>query len=216
MPGYLASLFKAPSTASVVLLPLTFLFTGIICQEDLPPFENPRDILPAEVEGSYLFTETENSVVILLTVRNNDDETLEARASLSGTGTITLLKDTSTHRTFAWTVVTMAGSPRYNPTTKVLTLDPGEELQFVYSWDFIDDFGTDVRQSAFVYRPDAACSLREIAYQETFVLKSRIRIFEAFAEVTAPERDLLICHISTWVDPRVCSPVTPATACAVP
>ena len=216
MPRFVPWPLKPQSCTSFILLPLTFLFTGIICQEDLPPYEDPRTILQGTAEGSYFFTQTQNSIQVRMTIRNGYDETLEGEASLSGAGTITLLKDTSIHRTFAWAVSTMVGSPQYNPATRILTLDPGEEIQFVYTWNYMDDSGNDVRQSVFVYRSDAGCTLRVISHPETFLLSNRIKIFESLADMTIPEREFQICHISTWIDPRVCSPVFPATACSTP
>ena len=204
------------SRASVILLPLTFLFTGIICQEDLPPYEDPRTILQGTVEGSYFFTQTQNSIQVRLTIRNGYDETLEGKALLTGSGTVTLLKDTSIHRTIAWTEGAMVGSPRYDPATRILTLDPGEEIQFVHTWNYLDDSGNDVRQSVFVYRPDAGCSLRVISHPETFLLSNRLKIFESMADLVVPQQEFQICHISAWVDPRVCSPVFPATSCSTP
>ncbi len=156
------------------------------CHETLPPRLDPSNVFASRAEVRYIlhgeFGPVENDIQTCIKITNNYDETLQARAILSGVVSIVSKKDTSYHRTSALDASNLF-SADYNRTTQVLTFDPGTFIHLKYTWDFIDDFGRNLRDSLFAMHPDPSCPLRHISTPQTIVMHGYLRIFDRTAPV---------------------------------
>jgi len=188
-------------------------FNGMVCDETLPPYQDPRDILIASIGARYVLFGGDNSLKIFLDVHNSYDETLEARADFSGEMKITLARDPSVSRTFSITQTDLRTTGKYTPATGVLRMDPGDTVRFEVSWDFVDDNGTNLRTGLFRYYEDASCTGRCIAEEEQFVLNGSVKIFEKVSASTSRAELISICHVSTFVPPQFCPPVDTSIPC---
>ena len=197
------------------LLTLLLSCVSISCNETLPEYRDPLDVLSAHVRGRYILVVSDNSLKVDLLVVNTFDETFEAKAILAGSGTITMKRKPNIRKTFSLTAANWTNG-KYNPTTGILRMDPGDTLRLVYSWNFIDDNGTDVRASEFYYVPDASCPGRRIAARESFIFQARMKIFDRIPEVVAEPYEFYLCHVNFWIRGGDCPPIQedrPETYC---
>lgn len=199
----------------VVLAGILLLLCGS-CSESLPPYLDPREVLEGTLEGRYVLILSENSLKVDFTVRNAFDETLEGKASLQGDGQIVLQRNNDRKKTFVLSVSNMvAGNSFYNQATGVLKLDPGASITFRYTWNFIDDSNRDLRQADFQYVGDPSCQSRMIAYEETFILRAQMKVYEKVAEVVAGPVAFSMCHVTAWVNPMSCPPILTDQPCSL-
>ncbi len=184
------------------------------CKEELPPYEDPREVLKGTMTGRYVFHQSENAVAVYFTVVNAYDETLEAQAILQGDVEISLRRVEGVRRGLSISSADLIYVRNYDAVTGVLRLDAGDSLVFRVRWDFVDDQGRDLRETQFRYIPDPVCStLRKIALEETFSLEGRVRIFDKVAPVQGGPVLFSLCHVSAWVSPQVCVSILPDEAC---
>jgi hypothetical protein len=186
---------------------------GLSCEEELPPYHDPSDIVEFHLESKYAYSNTQNELQVDYVFTNLFDETLQAKAGVHGTGKITLRRDTSRHKTF-----TITGSDAvngYNPLTGVVTIDPGKSIRFRYKWNFIDDDNHDLRKTAFIYYPDTTCTNwgRMIAFNETFRVTGSLKVFERIPMMTAEPGDLSMCHVNIFVLQNYCPIIDPTKPC---
>jgi len=193
-------------------LSLTMSLGFIGCDETLPLYRDPRDVFKGEIRGRYALSRTENSVRIDLFVINTFDETLEAKGILEGTGTITAKRDVRFRRTFKLTPANWARG-KFNPSTGKLTMNPNDTLVLIYTWDYRDDAGRDLREDLFRYAPDPSCSLRRISEEEFFALRFRLKVFDKVADVEAIAGEYGLCHVTAWIDPKVCTSIRTDLPC---
>ncbi len=196
-----------------ILFVLVTCFTLFGCDETLPGYRDPRDVFTGKPAGRYVHSRTENSVRIDLFVVNTFDETLEARGILEGTGTIAPKRDLSFTKTFKVTAANWARG-KYNPLNGRLTMNPGDTLVLIYTWDYRDDLGRDLRESFFRYTPDPACTLRRISDMELFALRFRLKVFDKVAEVESEVTEYEFCHVSAFIDPKACTIIRTDLPCS--
>jgi len=75
-------------------------FTGFFCKGELPPYQDPTDILDAHLDINYVLSITSNSLRIYFVVVNSFDETLQGSATIDGQAGIVSARDFSVRRTF--------------------------------------------------------------------------------------------------------------------
>lgn len=189
----------------------TLIISG--CDESLPPYEDPRDVLKASLNGRYVLSATENSIKIDVYVVNTFDETFQAKGILDGVGTIMSKRDNSFIRTFTLTPSHWTWG-KYDTRTGVLTMDPGDTLRLTYSWNYLDDKGRDARESIFSYFTDRTCTFRRISIEETFILQVKIKVYEKVPEIVSKSFEYSLCHVSSWVDPKVCTRIRTDLPCS--
>jgi hypothetical protein len=175
------------------------------CSESLPPYQDPADVFQGKVAGQYVLTVQDNSVKVYVTVKNIYDETFQASAILRGSLEITLARRPEIRKTVSL-FPSQIIEGHYNSGTGILTIDPGETIRLGYSWNFIDNSGTDLRKEIFTLVDDPTCSLRRIAYDETFSLKGEVTIFEKTAPVRFGPTMFTFCYITNWVNSKFCPP----------
>ena len=184
------------------------------CSEALPPYEDPRDILDGKTIARYVFSSRENTMSVNLIFTNEFDETLEGKAVLAGQGTITWARDPNVRKTFTITPANLTNG-KFNPTTSVLTMDPGDSLRLNYRWNFIDDTGMDLRQDGFLYFTDPTCSFRKISYEETFIIRAEIKVFERIGPMAIRLTEFTMCHVTPWVSQQACPSISTDAPCGM-
>lgn len=188
---------------------------NVRCDEALPPFENPSDVVKAGViRARYINVVDDNSVEITLTVRHQYDETLEGETNLNGSVTIELPRSPSIKRTIPFNYLSLVTNQKYNSTTRILRFDPGDTLIFRIRWNFVDDQGDSLKNTTFRYNADPNCPLRCIAEEEEFVLTAKLRLFDQIPESGYGPIQFSVCYVSQWIDSQACPPINTSVPCS--
>ena len=201
---------KEISVASILLLAMA---VSMSCDESLPPYLDPRDVLQGSLSGRYILTVNQNSVLVSFTVKNIYEETFQAPAILRGTVQITSKRYLSIQKTFQFTSANLAHANNYNPASGVLTIDPQDSIVLTTNWNFIDDAGKDLRQTLFAYSADQTCGFRRIALEETFILKGSVKVYDKVSDASAGPTEFSMCHVTNWVNPKDCPPILTDQPC---
>jgi hypothetical protein len=182
---------------------------GMLCNESLPPYRDPSEVFDVSIHGEYVLGIAGNRVNLFVDVVNSYDETLEAEAEISGQIQMTLNRDP----TFTWTatfgLAELMTTGKYNPTTRVLRVNPGDTLRFRIVWTYMDDSGRDFRTTVFRYFKDMTCNDRCIAEMESFSLKASANIFSRIPEASSPQTAFSFCYVTAYIPPQFCPPIVP-------
>lgn len=206
------------STDSFASLPFLALLIGIVlaglsCKEPLPAYKNPNEVFEGFLHPVYLYSSTENSLAVYLTVINTYDETFEGRALFDGSIEIAYTRNPSIKKTFYLSEANLIQVRKYNPNSNVLTFDPGDSIRLGVKWFFIDDDNNDLRAGVFNYHEDINCTARHIAAAESFIIRGNVKVYEK-TEIVEPNAVITsLCHVNTWVSPKVCPSLPPEYAC---
>jgi hypothetical protein len=128
-----------------VILPSLF-FTS--CDETLPDRNDPTNLLTARMSWHYSYSLRENAYSILVIVRNNSDETIQAQAAIAGTIRIEWLiplevtGDIVKTRTDKLDGRNINGARQYDAFTGMITLASGDSITLYYSWNLKMDDST--------------------------------------------------------------------------
>jgi hypothetical protein len=191
------------------------LAVSMSCDESLPPYQNPSNVLEGKTRAQYVLSYFENSMHVSLIVRNVYEETFQAQAVLNGTLVITAKRRPRIQKTFHLTANNITYAANYDKATRVLTIDPQDSVVFSSSWDFIDDAGEDLRLTFFRYVADTSCYGRVIAPDETFVLQGSVKVYDRLPDVSGGPIEYTFCHVNIWVGPHDCTPVHTEPPCGV-
>lgn len=178
------------------------------CEESLPPYDDPREVVDGTVRGRYELFFGDNRLKVDIFLVNTFDETFQARAFFEGEGVITLRRKPSVQKTFTITPDLFV-SGTYNRFTGILTMDPGDTVRLTYVWNFVDDNNRDLRDLEFQYVQDPSCPGRMIAREEMFVLRARVKVYDKIREVVSAPWEFALCYVNPVVDPQVCPPTWP-------
>lgn len=205
-------LFELP-TPLVTLFAFLLLILSGSCEEQLPEYRDPRNALEESITGRYVLGISDNSMKIEVMVVNVYDETFEGKAVLQGSGSILLKRNQATAKTFTLTPANVSNG-KYNTATGILRMDPNDTLRLVFSWNFVADGGVDLRQTVFQYYPDPTCTfdqpvviMRRIAFQETFIIRATLRVFDKIADLSGGPYEFTLCHVDQWVPGNSCPPI---------
>jgi len=179
------------------------------CDSELPSYTDPGDLYHVRASGLYVLTIQDNSMKVIVTVINKFDETLDGEAILKGSVKITFARDVQYEKNDTIGPSNLIQARSYNPSTRHLTLNPGDSIRFLYSWNFIDDLGRDLRQGLFHYVADTNCVGRSIAVKETFLLISEVNVFVRTPTAHSGSTEYNICHVNRFVNFAICPPVLP-------
>ncbi|RPI05088.1 MAG: hypothetical protein EHM64_07760 [Ignavibacteriae bacterium] len=186
---------------------MTLLFA---CDESLPPRNDPSDLFRGSINAKYSLLFTENALRLEVKIVNRYDETIQAPVSMSGVLHITLSRDSRYQKTIPLTAANLASTKAYNPSTKELTLNPGDSIKFVYTWNFIDDNNAFLPEEVFHYYLDTDCPGRFISFRESFVLTGSFQIIEKLGSIPLTPLVLNLCYISKYFTSHDC-PAPPIT-----
>lgn len=190
------------------------------CDESLPSYQEPDKVFETSVESSYILTIQQNVMSIQLRVVNIFDETFLAQGVLQGSLEITSARDPSIKKTFAIKPGDLIRAPGYNWSTGMLLMNPRDFILFNIAWNFVDDNGIKLSEDFFKYVVDVSCRnpvnngyLRFLAYREDFIIKGSLKIYEQRAPVEFGPMVYSMCHVSAWIDPKICTPIITSASC---
>lgn len=174
------------------------------CKEPLPVYQDPRDVFDGIVEGGYNVSRTENAMKAYLTVVNKYDETLDARAILTGRIILTWQNDPTFRRTFELTDAQILSVRFYNSSTRELRLDPGDSIRLGISWNFLSDDGRDLKRHV-IFKQDPTCRARFISEDPVHILiTATMKIYDRTETVEPPQLLYRFVLVREYVDPRDC------------
>jgi hypothetical protein len=174
------------------------------CNESLPPYQDPRNVLQGVPRGKYVLSYFENSLHVSFTIKNVYEETFQAEATFEGTLVITAKRSPAIQKTVHLAAQNITYAANYNKATRVLTLDPVDSVVLSFTWNFVDDAGQDLRVMFFRYLPDTSCLGRYIASEETFLLQGSVNVYEKVPEVSGGPIEYTFCHINAYLSPHEC------------
>lgn len=182
------------------------------CEENLPVYEMPENVLQCAIGVDYVLSPTDNSIKVYFIVVNTFDETLEAPGVLTGTISLTSVRDPEIKKTYEVGPATVIAARGYNRFTGTLRIDPGDSIRYLVSWNFQQaDNGLDLRTGFFRYYADLICNgatiSRCFAYTEPFVIEANVKIYDQTAPQTA-STVYPLCFVSRYVLPKLCPTVT--------
>jgi hypothetical protein len=149
---------------------------------------------------------------IEVTIVNTYDETVQTKATLTGSFEISLIRDAAVRKTINVGTGNLVSTRFYDPTTKVLTIDPGDSIRFVYDWNFIDNNNVFLPQDVFHYSLDQTCPGRYLSFSESFAISGSIQIAEKLENVQCNPVVYNLCYVDKYMSPHDCPP--PPTECA--
>jgi hypothetical protein len=174
------------------------------CDEQLPPRSDPKVLFTGSVTPQYILFFNENDVRLTVNVANVFDETLQDTASLEGQLEIVLLRDPTIVRTIQLSPDSLLTTSMYDPSTHMLTINPGDTLRMRAEWDLFDDRRDSLPGTVFKYYRDTACGLRDLALGESFLVRGSLSVFKRNGFVTIPPTGFNLCYVTHWTTIREC------------
>ncbi len=194
-----------PATAGL----LSFFFA---CQESLPPRNDPGSPFDGIIRTTYVYAPNENDVHFTVGLVNTFDETLQDTADLHGKLMLTMLRRPTVTRVLDLSVDSLLPYQRaYDPSTHLLTLDPGDTLWLRARWDMRDQRGRDLTMDEFRFYTDVECRDRAYSYEEDFVVVGYVQVFPRNGQVALAPTKLRLCYVYPYVGPSFCP--KPSAAC---
>jgi signal peptidase I len=196
-----------------ILIALTLFLLMLLqaCTESLPPRNDPSILFEGYFSSKYSLLWNENVLRIEVALVNIFDETVQAKALMSGTVEVVLVRNTAYRKTIHFDASHLITRKFYNSTTKEVTINPGDTIRFVYVWNFIDDNNVNLPTDVFHYYQDQTCTPRYIAYSESFALTGSFQLIEKLGSVRLIPAVINLCYIQNYFSPKDCS--APPTEC---
>ena len=193
---------------------------SLSCNDSLPAYITPTDFLHATVrmasppEVNYSYVEFSNDIsvnpvtvsslpqTIYVDVVSSFDETLQDEPDVSGTLEIVDPEIPNLKATIPLTLANFTGV-QYNPSTKLLTLDPGDTLRIRCIWRYKSDDGRwAFEKAAIAYDSEVNASDPPLrgSFERThvpmnFSVSARLRLFSATNSVTTEKEPMqLLFH----------------------
>lgn len=220
---------------NVIFLLLSLLLILCGCEETLPLRNDPTNALTASVRTLYVYnTPIEHSFYFFLVVKNNYDETIEAKAAIGGKLRIKWRPPADytvgfvDEKNVEFTLKDIQ-TGNYNEKNGLLLIGPGDSLVLMYRWDFVTDDKTDmllkfryyVDKECFVSGyPNRAKVYRQVSEKQVFEVTANVRLFTQTAMLYAQPYVVNQCFVShdfgQW-DPKFepCIPIDPNNPCSV-
>jgi hypothetical protein len=205
----IAGKYTVPVKKFLRTILLFALYIGILigssCDESLPPRNNPKIIFKGDLSCYYFYTLKENDCKFFIDVKNIYSETIQDTAIVQGTIEVILKRDPRYHKTIQLSLQNLTGMYVYDPSTNLLTIDPGKEEVFSATWDFIDDNQVDFTTAIFAYSQDPNCPGRFISQTETFIVKGTIQIIRGGEIVPfGPKEFNTFSIIPSYIVSKIC------------
>lgn len=172
------------------------------CNEALPSYDDPRNIIEGRMEALYVVSRFDNSVKVYMLLVNKFDETIQALTDIAGEFTVVWSADPAFRRTFAVSAANLLYARNYDPVTRILTFDPHDTIRFGVSWDLVSDSGDSLR-GRLNYRPDPSCPGQFISDPVVLQVSGEMKVYERIPSAPASARQYAFRHVREWV---LCSP----------
>jgi hypothetical protein len=180
-----------PSIQVVLTLAIAVL---VSCNEELPPYIEPTDLLSVRVEAKPIVESTMRFQKFTLIVKNIFDETLEGRAAITGSLIVWLADSVQYKKTFSISAINLApNSASYNPATGRLSLDAGQTFNLILYWDLSDDAGKDLVRVFTAYPPYAECFAPAAGYRIHTIVRVSLFVFESRGKQLHNQSDVWFC-----------------------
>lgn len=184
------------------------------CDEHLPAYEDPRNLFVARLRTEHVYSSTGIYTNLYLTFVNRYDETLEDTAAFDGTVAMTLLRETSYRKTFRVTASNLHFARSYQSGNRVLRIDPGDSVVFLFRYTYTDDLGRSLPNDIFRFGVDPNCPSRMVAVGESFSVEGSSRLYTRTASTSAPTVLFQICYAMPYVRPALCMDmISPTSLC---
>ncbi|GEM_PF-1973233 len=188
---------------SIVLL---FAFLSLHCTESLPVYQEPQKIVecdmryeaPSPIMYSHM-DENEPSWIslgspttkIVVSVTNLYEETIQDEPPLFNFGYIEIWHPNkpAVYRKIPITLGNLINAGVYDPSTKVLTLDPNREVQFHIFWDYKDSSKTYVFMGMPILSDIGG---NRILKPIPFKMRTTIQIFSRLAPIRSEEYEMIL------------------------
>lgn len=170
-----------------IALIFSLVLWNISCDESLPPHEEPHSLFTGNLRIVYFNNTakgTINELRIYLDARNVFDETLEDSAGLQGTLEIIVARDPVYRKTVMLSSANLVAGGSYDPRTGQLTIDSGDSLTLMYTWNFIDDNGYSIPRDVSGLKKDPQCPTRTYAPPEILIIRGSLLVFRRIGQTT--------------------------------
>jgi hypothetical protein len=183
-------------------------FTLFCCDEQLPPRDDPQNLLQCTLQIAYDGAPNprsgypqRNSVLIFITLKSNYyDETIQGHGDFTGKLEIAWADSPQYRKTVTLNPSLLTENRRYkfDSQTNIVTMDPGDQVSFYYEWNWNLDGGGYLTEH-FPMKVDEHCIRweydkrgRPIYYwyprrvsQQSIVVNGQIKLFKELANIYA-------------------------------
>jgi hypothetical protein len=205
-------------------LALTFgiLTVMVSCNEELPPYDEPNNLLVVTVEGQYWLSDTEHYVAAIIRIKNTYEETLEGAASLAGEVIVSFARDPSVTKTLKLSSGNLVLG-NYSA-GGILRIDPKEVVVLKTVWTFpgdsvFADGGRDLAHHSRGLPPflrlqgDTMCVQRQLAQPEDLLLQASVTVFTRNSPMVPEIAIFPFCFISDFISTKICPHITTMPPC---
>ncbi len=184
---------------------VTLLATGLVsCKEPLPEYNDPRDVFDSYLSSVYVCSPTENATKIFLVFVNKYEETLDGEALLTGRLAISRAADRTFQKTVTIGPSNIVYARGYNAATGVLSIDPGDSVRLLVSWNLVADDGRSLRDEIH-FMNDPTCPRRLISIAPVpLIITGNMSVYERTETVTPKSLRYEFTLIKDFVSPRDC------------
>jgi len=206
-------MLRLRNNRTILVTPLIACLAFILaCDESLPPRNDPSRLFRGSADTKYSLLWNENALRIGINIVNIYDETIQTSVNMVGTVKISLVRNKIYQKTITMNVSNLVSTKFYNSLTKELTLDPGDSIRFIYTWNFVDDNDDNLPQDVFHYYGDVSCPGRSLANSESFLISGSFQIIEKLGTFPLNPVVFNLCYVSKYMSAHDCP--APPTECA--
>jgi hypothetical protein len=184
----------------------------LACDESLPPRNDPSRLFRGSADTKYSLLWNENALRIGVNIVNIYDETIQTSVNMVGTLKVTLVRNKTYEKTINLNVSNLVKTKSYNSSTNELTLDPGDSIRFIYTWNFVDDHDVNLPLDVFHYDADVSCPGRFLAHSESFLISGSFQIIEKLGTFPLDPVVFSLCYVSKYMSAHDCP--APPTECS--
>ena len=202
------------ATASLKYILLVVTALAFSCKEPLPVYKDPTEVFSGSLRIGYLFGAPPANIFSVQLITINDfDETFEGRTLFEGSLEIALARKPEVKKTFFLSANNLIQG-KYIAGSRTLTVNPGDTVRIGVNWDFIDDKGSNLRETEFHYFSDRTCQARLIAREETFIVSGTLKLYDRTGEIKFGPVLFSLCHVMNTKPPG-CVTILGEEACGL-
>ncbi len=184
-------------------LPVAVVMLAPACQEQLPSYEDPRDLFVSYLAPRITYRSDGVSIDVNVVLINAFDETLDDVIDVDGWVSVTMGGDPSTVRTLTLSTTELSARS-FVPASRRLTLDPGDSVVFRVRYDFFDDTGRDLRDAVMRWMPDPSCEVRLLSTNMSYEFRASVGMYKRTAATIPPPAIAWWCVPRQWVSDKIC------------
>lgn len=207
------------------------IFLALHCDESLPPRNNPADYFRGSLSAINRASKSgESYLQIVVTLKNEYDETINAPLGVNGTLNIDWIVPPEKrfpinyHRTISISKDNLSYAKNYDIRTNSVRVDPGDSILFSIPWNYkTDDSSSVVGKYTFTFQ-DNSCKVfgssygtyRHFTIPQYFAISGKIQVFQNLSTIQLSEIGTTQCvmaaHNGEQKDP-VCTNIDGMNSC---